>query len=118
LVRQANRLATGDLVPDVTVLLDLPVRDGLARVARRGSQDRIEQSGSGFHDRVAAAFAKFEDSSWQQAHPECGPVVLVDASGAVGEVHARVIHALHERWPETFPAEMESHKDTMNSTVA
>ncbi len=101
-VRQANRLATGDLVPDLTLLLDLPVRDGLARIAQRGTPDRIERSGTGFHDRVAAAFAKFRDAEWQQAHPECGPVVMVDASGDTETVHARIMDVLVARWPETF----------------
>ena len=117
-VRQANRLATGDLVPDVTLLLDLPVRDGLARVARRPTQDRIERSGEGFHDRVAAAFAKFEDPAWQAAHPECGPVLIIDATGDTNAVHRRVTKALSDRWPETFPLEMESHRDTMNSRTS
>jgi hypothetical protein len=45
-------------------------------------------------------------------------VVLLDASGTVEKVHERVVRALHERWPETFPAEMESHRNTMNSSIA
>ena len=115
LVREANRLATGDLVPDLTLLLDLPVEAGLARVAQRGEQDRIEQSGSGFHDRVAAAFASFEDTKWQKAHPECGPVTLIDASGDSAAVHARVTEVLRSRWPETFTSSVEFHQQALNS---
>lgn len=118
LVREANRLATGDLVPDLTLLLDLPVRDGLARVARRGEQDRIEQSGSGFHDRVAAAFASFEDPKWQKAHPECGPVLMIDASGDTAAVHARITAALRRTWPETFSPSVEFQKQAMDSRIS
>lgn len=118
LVREANRLATGGLVPDLTLLMDLPVQDGLARVAQRGQQDRIEQSGSGFHDRVAAAFASFEDAKWQKAHPECGPVVLVDASGDSTVVHTRVKEALRSTWPETFTSVVEFQNQAQNARIS
>ena len=36
LIRDANRLAVGDIVPDLTVLLQLPTADGMRRAALRG----------------------------------------------------------------------------------
>ncbi len=103
-VRAANRLATGGLSPDLTLLLTFPVTEGLARAARRpASHDRIEAMGESFHRRVAAAFGIFADPSWQRDHPECGPIVAVDAEGAADEVEARVRAALSARWPGTFP---------------
>lgn len=98
----ANRLATADLRPEVTVLLSLPVKEGMARVARRGAHDRIEQAEADFHDRVGRAFAEFTTKEWQSAHPEAGPVVTVDGSGDVKAVFERVRSALDERWPGTF----------------
>ena len=45
-VREANRFATGGLVPDLTLLLTYPVREGLARAAHRDSaHDRMEAMG-------------------------------------------------------------------------
>lgn len=111
LVREANRLATGDLVPDLTLLLDLPVKDGLARVEKRGARDRIEQATDGFHERVASAFLKFRDSAWQAAHPECGPVVIVSANGDPATVHQRILAVLAERLPETFSSKTGSHRN-------
>src|SRR5688572_5640838 len=90
-VGAANRLATAELRPDVTVLLMLPVEEGLARVTRRGAHDRIEQADADFHQRVARAFAEFATPEWQTAHPEAGPVVTVDARGAMADVSARVV---------------------------
>lgn len=101
-VGAANRLATAELRPDLTVLLSLPVEEGLARVARRGAHDRIEQAEADFHERVARAFAEFATREWQTAHPEGGPVVTVDARGSEKEVFARVLAALEKRWPGTF----------------
>jgi len=100
LVRSANALAVGDLVPDLTLLLTLPGGAGMARKQSDGSkQDRIERAGVDFHRRVAAAFEASVSPAWQQAHPECGVIVNIDASGAEPAVGARVRAAVTARWP-------------------
>ena len=81
-VTAANRFATGGLAPDLTVLLRLSVAAALDRTDKRGSRDRIEAADDEFHQRVADAFDRFAEPSWQQRHPECGPVVAVDAAGS------------------------------------
>jgi len=102
-VRAANQFATGGLVPDLTLLLEFPVAEGLARAARRASaHDRMEAMGADFHERVAAAFRSFADPAWQHTHPEAGPIVAVSAAGTEREVDARVQSALAARWPGTF----------------
>lgn len=101
-VRAANRLATGGLVPDLTLVLRLPAGEGLRRAAARGAADRLEGAARDFHDRVDQAFADALDPAWQARHPECGPIVAVDASGTEEEVYARIAAALAERWRETF----------------
>ncbi|MFA6168412.1 MAG: dTMP kinase [Gemmatimonadaceae bacterium] len=99
-VRDANAFATGGLVPDVTVLLTLPVELGLARAAQRGAADRMEQAERAFHDRVNAAFASFAEPAWQRAHAECGPIVAVPADGPVEEVEERVWRVVASACPE------------------
>ncbi len=99
-VRDANAFATGGLVPDVTVLLTLPVELGLARAAQRGAADRMEQAERAFHDRVNAAFASFAVPAWQAAHAECGPIVAVPADGPVEEVEERVWRVVATVCPE------------------
>jgi dTMP kinase len=102
-VRAANTFATGGLVPDLTILLTFPVRDGLARAGNRASaHDRIEALGEAFHDRVATAFAEFGTPAWQQSHPECGAIVPIDAEGSEDVVGERIHAALRERWPDFF----------------
>lgn len=103
-IRTANDFATGSLVPDLTILLDLPLGEGLARAAARGGHDRMERTGDAFHTRVTLAFRGFAAADWQEAHPECGAIELVDASGDAEEVAARVWAALAARRPETFGA--------------
>ncbi len=103
-LRQANTMATDGLVPDLTLLLTIPVERGMARVgARDRGLDRIENVELSFHERVARAFETFATPRWQAAHPECGPIALVDATASEHDVFALVLAELRARWPGTFP---------------
>lgn len=102
-IRQANALATAGLVPDITLLLRLPPDAGLARAAGRSAADRMERAGAEFHARVAAAFRAAERPEWQAAHPECGPIVPIDATGSEDEVADRVYAAVGSAFPELTP---------------
>ena len=58
-VAQAIRLATSGLVPDVTLVLDVPVEVGRARQrAARKVQDRFERQDDAFHRRVLEAYRR------------------------------------------------------------
>lgn len=101
-VRAANRLATGGLVPDLTLLLDVAPAEGLGRADARGKRDRIERSGDDFHDRVGNAFRRFVEPAWQHSHPECGPIKLIDGTGDEATVLKRVVSALASAFPQPF----------------
>jgi dTMP kinase len=101
-VRAANRLATGGLVPDLTLLLDVPPGEGLGRADARGKRDRMERSGDDFHNRVGNAFRKFVEPAWQHSHPECGPIKLIDGTGSEGTVLKRVVSTLASAFPQPF----------------
>jgi len=109
-VRSANRVATGTLVPDLTLLLDLPPSEGLRRAAERGDHDRIERSGDDFHRRVSQAFGEFASPQWQDAHPECGPIVRIDAAGSPTQVATRIQKALSARLSRTLAGLVGSHR--------
>jgi len=70
-VEAALRLATGGLVPDLTLVLDVPVAVGRERQRRaQKEQDRIEVQDDAFHERVRVAY-----------HTAAGPgIVHIDAS--------------------------------------
>jgi dTMP kinase len=52
-VLPANRAATGGLVPDLTLVLDLPPEVGLARQVASGKRlDRLDRESAEFHRRV------------------------------------------------------------------
>jgi dTMP kinase len=83
-VLQANELATGGLMPDITLLLELPAE--LAAERRGDIPDRIESEGAGFHAAVAAGFAAAAERFPERIH-------MVDASGPPPAVLARVREA-------------------------
>jgi dTMP kinase len=80
-VEEVNRFATGGLVPDLVVLLDLDPGDGLRR--RRGDRDRIEAQDLGFHRQVRDTFREL-------AAADPTRFAVVDGSAPVPEVAARV----------------------------
>ncbi len=57
MVETTNRAATQGLKPDLTVLLDILVAEGLARKSSK-RQDRFEQEDIAFHQRVRGGYLK------------------------------------------------------------
>jgi dTMP kinase len=108
-LRVANTMATGGLVPDLTLLLSMPVAEGLVRAASRGGHDRMERAELAFHERVANAFATFATADWQATHPECGRIVILDAQGSEDVVFARIRTTLEQQWPGTSAVEGVRH---------
>ena len=80
-VEAVNRFATGGLLPDLVVLLDLDPAEGLGRRGR--DRDRIEAQDLGFHRRVRQAFRDL-------AATDPGRFAVVDAAAPVDEVAAQV----------------------------
>jgi dTMP kinase len=93
LINAMQRVTIGDLKPDLTIILDLPVEIGLARAAaRRGSAtpDRFESEKLGFHQGLREAYRKI-------AAEEPARCVLIDANSDPDTVASRVWAALRER---------------------
>jgi len=103
-IRAANRLATGGLVPDITLLIDVPPAEGLSRADARGARDRMERADDDFHDRVGKAFRQFADPAWQHSHPECGPIKLIEGTGDEKTIHQRIVTVLISAFPQPFGA--------------
>jgi len=55
-IGELERIATGGLKPDLTLLLDLPVAHGRARASQRSDADRIEVERDDFFKRVRATY--------------------------------------------------------------
>ena len=99
-----NQFATNGLAPDVTLLLTLPLDAALERAALRSVPDRIEREDRSFHQRVAETFLEATGDMWQSAHPDCGPIVEIDATGSAEEVTYRCVAFLAQLWPQQMGA--------------
>lgn len=86
--------ATGGLRPDLVVLLDVDPQVGLARVANRGSADRLESESIAFHDRVRHAFLDL-------AAENPGRYLVLDASEDADSIARQV----RERVAKLLPAD-------------
>jgi dTMP kinase len=103
-ILQISRWATSELLPDLTVLLDLPAEEGMRRAQARGrasglATDRIEGETCEFHDRIRRGFLRLaaEDSL---------RYALVDASRSRDEVADAVRRAVEPMLapPQSVPA--------------
>ena len=79
---------TGSTRPDLTFIFDIDPAIGLARAKSRGngSEDRYERKGLAFHEKLRKGFLKI-------AAAEPGRCRIVDASGSIEDVKARIAAA-------------------------
>lgn len=91
-VRELNEWAAAGLVPDLTVLLDVPAGTGRARREDRdgGAGDRLETEPDAFHDAVRRAFLDLAARS-------PGRYLVLDAGRPETELAGAVAAAVHER---------------------
>lgn len=87
-VHRLQMWAVEDLVPDLTVIVDVPADEGRRR--RGAVHDRMESEADAFHDAIRAHFL-----AMAQAAPH--RYLVVDGTRSVEEIHVGVVAALRER---------------------
>lgn len=83
-------LALQGFAPDLTLMLDLPVDEGMRRAAARSGADRYERMGADFHEKVRAGFLGI-------AAREPGRCAIVDAGRDPDAVAAEIARIARER---------------------
>ena len=78
-IRQLNGFASGGLVPNLTILLDIPVALGLERKRRAGGLDRLDLEGAAFHRTVRKGYLRI-------AQQEPRRVQVIDGAAPVDQV--------------------------------
>lgn len=92
---ELNQAAVGDCLPDLTFVLDLPIEEGLQRIAQHRTDqiNRLDEETLTFYQRVRQGFLK-------QAQRDPQRIVVVNASQGLTAVVKNVWHQMAERWPE------------------
>ena len=96
-LRRLNRLATGGLTPDMTIVFDVPTTVGLRRRRAHREVNRLDMESISFHERVRKGFL-------QLARDEPRRVKLVDSGGPPEEVSDTVLDLIEEVLKRPAPA--------------
>ncbi len=96
-IERLSQFATSGLRPDVTVLLDVPVTDGLGRTSVRDElPDRLEAESAEFHERVRAAFRELAEASPDR-------YLVIDARLPAATIHQLIVRRIADFVPELSP---------------
>ena len=107
-VARVNQWATGGLVPDLTVLLDMPPANGLGRRAR--SADRLEAEPLDFHERVRSGFLGL-------ARAEPQRYLVLDASRPAAELSREIQERIRDMLPDPVPPMAEANTGSFPAIV-
>jgi dTMP kinase len=87
-IRELNMLATGGVLPDLTLVLDLDPSAGMRRIRGR-ALDTFEKMDTAFHRRVREGYLEI-------ARADKSRVVVLDADREPDALHADVVRAVDE----------------------
>ena len=82
-IAQLEQWVQGDLRPDATILLDVPVEQGMERVRKRGETDRFEEEHISFFKRVRETYLKLARENPQRFH-------VIDTQPPIDEVYQQL----------------------------
>jgi len=94
-IASLETLVQGDMRPALTLLLDLPVAQGMARAEARSEKDRFEVEQHSFFERVRQSYR-------ERAAAEPQRFRVIDASQPLPEVQASIRRVL-DAWLESQP---------------
>ena len=88
-------LAIGEVEPDMTIILDIPVKEGLARAGKRltkdnSREDRFERIGTPFHERLRQGYLTIARQHPARCH-------VIDACQNVEDIHRQIVSVLESR---------------------
>jgi dTMP kinase len=88
-IAQLEAFVQGDLRPDLTILLDLPVAQGMLRAGERSAPDRFEQEQHDFFEKVRTAYLSMADQFPQRYR-------IIDAGQPLEQVQASITATLND----------------------
>ncbi len=101
-IKNLNRMATKDMAPHLTLLLDCPVEVGLLRAVARinsrqegAKEDRIENEDFSFHQKVREGYLAI-------AHEEPDRVVVLEGMQDENSIHQEICRIISEKISDKF----------------
>jgi dTMP kinase len=105
-IAEVNRWATSGLVPDLTIVLDVPADVGLTRFA--SPADRIESEPREFHERVRRGFRALADA-------EPHRYLVVDGTASQAEISRKIHDRVRAILPDPIPPSAEDETSTFSA---
>lgn len=101
-MRQLQTLAFGDVAPDITFFLNIPVVEGLIRARGRegdkqlesAREDRFERMDTSFHEALHDGFVRL-------AEQETDRIKVIDASNSISDIQLDIREYLQQKMNET-----------------
>lgn len=91
LIDQLNDISTNKTLPDLTILLDVPVKEGLQRRVESNKMDRLDMENIDFHQKVRDAYLELAEED------QSGRWLVVDAGKSKEEVEQAVWQAVKSK---------------------
>jgi dTMP kinase len=89
-IEALEKMVLGELKPDLVVVFDLDPTAGLARVKKRGEENRFEAEHAAFQERVRDAFL-------ERARANASRYAVIDAGRELSAVQSELEHILEQR---------------------
>lgn len=89
-ITKINAFALENYLPDVTVFIDLTPEAAFQRKKGADENDRLEQAGMAFHNRVYAGYKKLAEENPHR-------FVCIDGNKTPQEIFEKIVEALQER---------------------
>ena len=88
-VYKINEYATQGIMPDLTILLDLPAMVGISRKKDQKELDRMELESLDFHEKVAAGYRDLAKLAPER-------IYTVDATDSIENIHKEIVDKLNQ----------------------
>ena len=90
-VLKVNEAATGNLVPDLTFLLDIPPNDAFSRALNRGNiKDRMENKDLKFYNKVYKGFKEIANKNKKR-------FVVINGLLTIEQIHNRITEKVNKK---------------------
>lgn len=89
-IKKINVIASGDLKPDLTFLIDISYSESLKRKGKNHKPDRIEKKKSAYFNKVVAGYRDIAKKNRKR-------VKLIDGTKSIEHIHSQIVEIYNKR---------------------